>query len=347
MNALTALPSASNGVSYSRDALAKINLYLHVTAKRDDGYHELDSLVVFADIGDTVTASPASSLSLTIDGPFSGKLDGDANDNLVLQAARTLGAHVGVRAGVQTGAQLHLNKVLPVASGIGGGSADAAATLRVLMDLWDLELPDEHIRHAAAQMAEEKDTVRALETLFKVWRDDLDTDMLLAVALQLGADVPVCLEGRAVFIGGIGEQLDLAPHLPPAWLVLANPGVELSTPTVFKARSGDFSKPQRFHNDPKDAAHLAALLAERGNDLTAPALELAPEIGETLAALESQDGALLTRMSGSGATCFALFSDAKTAAAAAARLQAAHPAWWVTAAKMIDSPSALIPTPLL
>lgn len=318
----------------TRRALAKINLYLHITGKRDDGYHELDSLAVFADVGDVLSAVADDGLSLSVSGPFAGALDGDGHDNLVLKAARALAEHAGLPAR----ARLHLEKNLPVASGIGGGSADAAATLRALVDLWGLELPDHHIRHAAQQMTEHRDTVRALETLFKVWRDDLDFDMLHTVARQLGADVPVCLEGRAVFMGGIGDKLALAPILPPVWLVLANPGVAVSTPAVFGARSGDFSSPARFSDAPRDAAHLAALLAERRNDLTAPALSLSPEIGDVLSALEGQDGALLARMSGSGATGFALFATADAATIAAHRLQTQQPTWWVAAAKMIDAP---------
>lgn len=318
-------------------ALAKVNLYLHVTARRDDGFHELDSLVVFADVGDLITATPADDLSLSVTGPFADAIGGDAADNLVIKAARTLAAHAGVPAR----AHLSLEKNLPVASGIGGGSADAAATLKALVALWELELPDEHIRHAVAQMADEKDTVRALETLFKVWRDDLGSEMLLAVALELGADVPVCLEGRALYMSGIGEKLELAPPLPPVWLVLANPGVAVSTAAVFQARSGDFSQPARFREAPRDAAHLARLLAQRRNDLAAPALALTPQIQDALDALNAQEGALLSRMSGSGATCFALFADPDAARVAAERIRAMHPAWWVAAAKMIDAPHAL------
>lgn len=317
-----------------RSALAKVNLYLHVTGKRADGYHELDSMVVFADVGDVVTATAADDLTLTVEGPFSGDLGGAADDNLVLRAARTLADHAGVAAK----ANLHLHKNLPVASGIGGGSADAAATLKALVELWGLELPDAHIAHAARHLSSETDTVHILETLFKLWRDDVDSDMMLEVALKLGADVPVCLEGRAVFMGGIGEKLDMTPQLPPVWLVLANPGVALSTAAIFAARTADFSPPARFFHTPKDAAHLAELLAQRHNDLAAPAIALAPVIERVLSALDAQPGALLSRMSGSGATCFALFADADAARLAAQRVQHAEPAWWVAAAKMIDAP---------
>lgn len=328
---------AMNVMSFTRPALAKINLYLHVTAVRDDGFHELDSLVVFADVGDVVTARAGDGLSLSIDGPFSQGLDCDSDDNLVIKAARALAAHGAVPAN----AALHLEKNLPIASGIGGGSADAAATLLALTELWSLELPDEHIRHAATQLVNDPDRARMLEHLFKLWRADVDGARMHALAQELGADVPVCLEGRAVFMGGIGERLSLAPTLPPVWMVLVNPGVSLSTPSVFKAREGEFSAPARFKEAPRDAAHLSELLADRGNDLMAPALALAPEIGAVLEALNAQPGTLLARMSGSGATCFGLYSDAGSAQNAAKNIQLGHAQWWVTAAKMVDVPQGL------
>lgn len=330
-------PPTSPYTTHEQIALAKINLYLHVTARRANGYHELDSLVVFADVGDKITATRADDLSLSVSGPYGEVIDGQTDDNLVIKAARTLAKHAGVPAR----ARLHLEKNLPVASGIGGGSADAAATLKILVKLWGLELPDEHIHHAAHQIADTKDTARALEILLKLWRDDLDSNLMLTVALELGADVPVCLEGHAAYMGGIGERLDLAPHLPPAWFVLVNPGQAVSTPAVFQARVGEFSQAARFYESPHDAAHLAQLLGERRNDLTQAACTLAPVIGEVLAALETQDGVLLARMSGSGATCFALFATPDAARVAAERVRAMHPAWWVAATKMIDSPLAL------
>ena len=278
-------------------APAKVNLHLHVTGRRADGYHELDSLIVFAGIGDTVTVAPGTGLNLTVEGPFADAVPA-GRDNLVLEAA----ARLAEAAGIVAGASITLDKRLPVASGIGGGSADAAAALRALAGLWDVA-PD----------ADEWDRL----------------------ALGLGADVPVCLAGRAAFIGGIGERIEAAPPLPPAWLVLANPRVALSTPAVFAERRGDFSPPARFQEAPADAARLAALLAGRHNDLTAPACRLAPVVGEVLAALAATDGVLLARMSGSGATCFALFADRPAAAAAARVLGAAHPAWWVAAAPLV------------
>lgn len=284
------------------NAPAKINLYLHVVGRRSDGYHLLDSLVVFAGIGDTIAAAPADTLSLGIDGPFAVGLGG-GEDNLVIRAARALATATGRPAA----AQLRLTKRLPVASGIGGGSADAAA---------------------------------ALHALARLWRLDLDMNALATIGLALGADVPVCVHGRSSFFAGIGECVTPAPPLPPAWLVLANPGIALPTPQVFEARSGGFSEPGRFAASPASAAELALVLATRGNDLSAAAVCLAPVIGAVLAALKAVPGALLARMSGSGATCFALFADAPAAQAAAAALRAHHPDWWVVAAPLLANAPA-------
>lgn len=251
----------------------------------------LDSLVVFADCGDRLQAEPAPGLSLTVGGPFAAGLAAEA-DNLVLRAARALAA----AGGVDAGARLHLEKHLPVASGIGGGSADAAAALRLLRTLWDVRLEQP-----------------ALDRL----------------ALRLGADVPVCLHGRPARMSGVGETLAPAPALPPCHLVLVNPGVAVSTPAVFQARSGGFSAAAELPAGWADAAAMAAALARLGNDLEAPARSLCPVIGEVLAALAAQPGCLLARMSGSGATCFGLFADAAAAARGAAGV--ARPGWWVRA----------------
>ncbi|SUS07043.1 4-diphosphocytidyl-2-C-methyl-D-erythritol kinase [uncultured Defluviicoccus sp.] len=279
------------------EAPAKINLYLHVVGRRADGYHLLDSLAVFAGIGDTIEAAPAEALTLSIDGPFAREL-GNEEDNLVLRAAHALAAASGRPAA----ARIRLTKRLPVASGIGGGSADAAATL-----------------HALARL----------------WRLDFEPAALAAIGLALGADVPVCVYGRSAFFAGIGEVVTPAPTLPPAWLVLVNPGIALPTPRVFKARSGGFSGPGRFAAGPADAAELAAVLKLRGNDLTEAAVHLAPVIGTVLAELEALPGALLTRMSGSGATCFALFAEQAAAETAAENLRTRQPGWWGAAAPLL------------
>ena len=271
-------------------APAKINLYLHVTGRRPDGYHLLDSLVAFAGIGDWVSAAPAAALHLTVTGPFAGAA-GANEDNLVLRAARGLAALFGVKAG----AQLTLDKQLPVAAGLGGGSSDAAAALRLLLDLW------------------------------RASPEPRDLDRL---ALSLGADLPVCLRGRPAVMTGIGEQV--APTaLPPAFLVLANPRIALSTPRVFAALAGRFSPPPPAWAPPSDLAGLVAALAARSNDLQPAAIELVPEVGHVLDRLACLPGALLARMSGSGATCFALFAEAEGAKTAAAQLAAGEPGWWV------------------
>lgn len=277
-------------------APAKINLYLHVTGKRADGYHTLDSLAVFAGIQDVVGAQPADGLSLSIDGPFADAVPAGSG-NLVLRSAQALADAAGVRAG----AHLTLTKRLPPASGIGGGSADAAAALRVLRRLWGVEPGD-----------------AAMDR----------------IALALGADVPVCLHGKAAFMGGIGEHLAPPPALPECWLVLANPGIPVSTPDVFRARSGPFSPDGRFTYAPSNAAELAALLGARRNDLEAPATALVPAIADVKAALAATDGCLLARLSGSGATVFGLFGAAESASAAALALARRHPGWWVRPASL-------------
>jgi len=277
-----------------RAAPAKLNLYLHVLGRRDDGYHLLDSLVAFVDISDVVTARPAETLSLEITGPFASAISGDPRENLVWRAASALAG----RAGIAPKAALTLEKHLPVASGIGGGSSDAAAALKALGELWRLDLGERKFQ---------------------------------GLAQSLGADVPVCLFGETAWLGGIGERVEPAPPLPRCAVVLVNPGLSLATPAVFKARSGAFSEPARFEAPPADAAALASLLEARRNDLTTPAVALAPVISDVLQALESETGALIARMSGSGATCFALLADADGARSAVRRLGAAHPGWWVAA----------------
>ncbi len=269
-------------------APAKINLYLHITGRRDDGYHLLDSMVVFAVAGDVVQATEAGALSLAVTGPFGSALQAEP-DNLVLRAARALAE----AAGVSPRGRLTLEKHLPVASGIGGGSADAAATLRLLQRLWRCTLP---------------------------------TEVLQRVALQLGADVPVCLRGQPVRMGGIGEQLRPLPALPCCGLLLVNPGVAVATRDIFRARTGAFSTPATLPAGWADAAELAATLRRCSNDLEAPARRLCPVIDDVLAAIAEQPDCLLARMSGSGATCFGLFPDVASARAGAQRL--VRPGWW-------------------
>jgi 4-diphosphocytidyl-2-C-methyl-D-erythritol kinase len=273
-------------------ARAKVNLCLHVTGKRADGYHLLDSLVVFADLGDKITVTPAPDLNLVITGPQAAQLPVQP-DNLVLRAARLLSG---------PGAHITLEKHLPVASGIGGGSADAAAALHALCALWQIPLPQPHL------------------------------------VLGLGADVPVCLAGIGTRMQGVGEQLHkLDQTLPQAWLVLVNPGVAVSTPAVFKgmAKHTHAPMPQTLPRMPL-LGDLVAFLKDQRNDLEAPAMAIAPQIGHAKQALLAQQGCLIARMSGSGATCFGLFADARGAALGAANIKSQFQDWWVDTAAMIS-----------
>lgn len=281
------------------EAPAKVNLYLRVVGRQSDGYHLLDSLVVFPAVGDTLEVEPADALALEVVGPFASAVPA-GDDNLVLRAARLLAE----RAGCQPRAKVRLVKRLPVASGIGGGSADAAATLRALARLWAVPA-------TAVDMP--------------------------ALALALGADVPMCLAGRPAFVSGIGERLAPAPPLPSFSLLLANPGVAVATPAVFAGRRGPFSSLAAFSESPPSAQALASLLNERGNDLAVSAEALAIEIASVRAELAAASGALIAQMSGSGATCFAIFATQGQAEAARALLAALHPDWWLAAAPVAGS----------
>lgn len=277
-------------------ARAKANLYLHVVGKRADGYHLLDSLIVFAETGDDIRVASAADLTLTIDGPFGKGLDTGAG-NLVMRAALALRELTRTKHG----AAIHLTKKLPLASGIGGGSADAAATLSALIDLWRVK-PD---RTALYKLAE-----------------------------KLGADVPVCLDGRPAFVGGVGEDIEAAGKLPETHILLVNPLVETPTPAVFKARRGDFSASARWQQAPKTARDLATYLKGRQNDLTEPAIIVAPVVADVLKAIEATPDCLLSRLSGSGATCFGLYESAVAAEVARAAITARHPGWWSATAKI-------------
>ena len=278
-------------------APAKVNLYLHVLGRRGDGYHLLDSLAVFGPAADQLTlVDPRAPLALDVAGAFAAGLHGEA-DNLALRAARALAA----AACVAPRGALLLDKILPVASGIGGGSADAAAALRLLNRAWGLG-----------------------------WTPG----QLLPVAAALGADVPVCIESRAARMGGVGDVIAAAPRLPPVWLLLVNPGVALATPAVFAARSGDFSPPAQLPDSWPDAAAMATNLRACGNDLERSAASLCPPIAGVLAAIAGQPGCLLARMSGSGATCFGLFARQARAQAAAAAMPAA---WWASAGPLYEA----------
>jgi len=313
----------------SEPAPAKLNLYLHVLGRRDDGYHELDSLVAFADICDrvTVTALPdAEQPVLTLSGPFGPALAGEPPEsNLVVRAACALAAAVGRPPAVA----ISLIKALPPASGIGGGSADAAACLRALARLWRLT-PDNGASRPNGEATDGPDGYASAEGADGGFRE-----MLVGLARRLGADVPVCLAGRAAYFGGIGDRLTPVDGLPRCHVLLVNPGVPVPTPAVFRARSGPFSAPARLAGMPRDAAGLATALRERGNDLAAAAATVAPEITTVLTGLREQDTCLLARVSGSGATCFGLFAESHAAEAAGRRLAAQHPDWWVAPGRLV------------
>ena len=279
-------------------APAKVNLYLHVTGRRPDGYHLLDSLVVFAGVGDKLGFACADGLSLKITGPGAKDL-AVTDDNIVLKAARLLAETLGRKPE----AAITLEKHLPVASGIGGGSADGVAALRGLL---------------------------------KLWNSKLDEATLAKIGLKIGADLPVCLAGRPTQMSGIGEILEPVVKLPPAWLVLVNPRIALSTPAVFKARNGDFTPAAPLTAPPADAKSLAAVLTERRNDLAPPAIALEPSVGKMLDAIAATTDCLLSRMSGSGATCFGLYADQATAENAAQTLANRHPNWWIAPARILS-----------
>ena len=281
---------------------AKVNLTLRVVGRRVDGYHELESVVAFADCADRLSLAPGSALDLTMAGP-QAEACGETSDNLVLKAAHLLGERVpGLKSGRFT-----LDKMLPVAAGIGGGSADAAAALRLLAQLNGLALDDKRLRD---------------------------------VAIETGADVPVCLTSRACDMTGVGETL-LPLSLPIMPCVLVNPRVAVATRDVFRAlglRNGellvgatDVIRATAWPETGASVEDWVEVLADSSNDLEAPAMRIQPVIGEVIAALSATDGAWLARMSGSGATCFAIFENTADAQRAAQKIQLDHPQWWVHA----------------
>ena len=277
-------------------APAKVNLTLRVLGRRADGYHDIESLVAFADIGDRLTLTPGNALTLTVVGPGTAQTGAEA-DNLVIKAANALTARVpGLRAGA-----FRLEKNLPVAAGLGGGSADAAAALRLLAQTNKLA-PDDPRLHDAARAT--------------------------------GADVPVCLDPRPRVMRGIGEILSAPLPLPRLAALLVNPGVAVPTKLVFSGwkPSANAPRPAERVALPKmqNEEQLLDWLASEANDLEAPAIALAPAIAEVLVSLRAAAGCRLARMSGSGATCFALFSSAAESAAAGKKLRTQFPGWWIS-----------------
>ncbi|MDP1583459.1 MAG: 4-(cytidine 5'-diphospho)-2-C-methyl-D-erythritol kinase [Bradyrhizobium sp.] len=286
----------------TQEARAKVNLTLRVVGRRVDGYHDLESVVAFADCADSLSLTPGSSLNLAATGPLA-QACGEPEDNLVFKAAQLLSERV---PDLVLG-DFILDKVLPVAAGIGGGSADAAAALRLLAQANDLELDDPR---------------------------------LIEVARLTGADVPVCLASNACVMTGVGDTLQPL-SLPKMPCVMVNPRIAVATQDVFKAlglRNGQLlvsaTDVLRGTAWPEAGASLedwVEALAAGSNDLEAPAIRIQPVIGEVLAALSASNGAWLARMSGSGATCFAIYENTADARRAAQQIQTDHPGWWVHA----------------
>lgn len=273
-------------------APAKLNLFLHVGEKRDDGYHDIQSLVAFSRFGDEISAEPDTSISLSSTGPFGAHVP-TGEENLALKAAKLFAETIGTRQG----ARIALRKNLPVAAGLGGGSADAAAVLRGLAILWHCHV---------------------------------DRGTLHDIGASLGADVPVCIDCVTSWIEGRGEHVRPLPPLPDAGVLLVNPGVFVSTAQVFEAlrqgrRLNAMPPTGRFD----DVYALVRCLQETANDLENPAKRIAPQIDEVLWEIMQLPDVLFARMSGSGATCFALFVDSRTARAAASLLRARRSEWWI------------------
>jgi len=277
-------------------APAKVNLFLHVGPLGADGYHPLASLVAFADVGDGLTVERADRLSLTVTGFFAGALDG-TDDNLVLRAVRALGTAAGIG---EPGLAITLDKQLPVAAGLGGGSSDAGAALKLARDV--LALP-------------------------------FDDAALAGIAAGIGADGPMCLHARAAWAEGRGDVLTFETGLPPLPALLVNPGVPSSTGAVYRAFDAEPSGRADCPAPPSDWRPSTVIdwLGAQRNDLQAPAVALAPAIGEALSVTAALPGARLTRMSGSGATVFALFDTIAAAGAAVEALSAVQPGWWIRA----------------
>lgn len=286
-------------------ASAKINLALHVTGQRADGYHLLDSIVTFAkDACDRLTFAPAQQDSFTLDGRFGAPLSADAagqDGNLVLKARDDLRSALDEQGQGAPPVAITLEKNLPIASGIGGGSADAAATLRGLMRLWGATLPAE---------------------------------ALSAIALRLGADVPMCLAGRPLRARGIGDDIEMLPAMPALSMVLANPIKGVSTPEIFRRLTEKNNLPAAAPPDRSDISEWLAFLETARNDLEPPARAILPEIAE-ISRMLLESGARLVRMSGSGATCFGLYGDHVAAETAAAKLSHERPDWYFQATKTI------------
>ena len=284
-------------------AHAKINLFLHVTNKLETGFHSLESMVGFCTYGDRIRLDPSDHFHLSYSGPFAENLYQQQGTNLVEKAAYAYAEH----ARCQPRIAIHLEKNVPIASGIGGGSADAAAVLKGVSHFWG----------------------------------DISQQALKTIALSLGADIPMCLSGKASVARGIGEDLIPIAALPKLDILLANPMIQISTPAIFKARNGDFTAtlhPSKIPTSFNAVKDLVSFLSKTRNDLAAPAIQLAPEIHQVLSALADQDQCLFTRMSGSGATCFAFFPSRKACRQAEITLRHTYSKWWFQSSQLISMP---------
>ncbi|WP_075995729.1 4-(cytidine 5'-diphospho)-2-C-methyl-D-erythritol kinase [Salaquimonas pukyongi] len=284
-------------------APAKINLALHVTGERQDGYHSLESLVVFCRPADELElqwGKGGEKPALKTTGPFAAALGG--NDNLILKAAALLRRRFPEAFAAAGGLCFALEKNLPVASGIGGGSADAAATLLVLRHALGIPVSD---------------------------------SALMTLGAEIGSDVPMCLSSSSLIARGRGTDLEPAANLPALDLVLVNPAIAVSTPQIFRILKNKQNPPLAALPGQLSQFMLTSWLKEQRNDLQAPAMAAEPVIGNVLRALETS-GASLSRMSGSGATCFGIFAHAEAARKAAGTIAAANPGWWVTATQSAD-----------
>lgn len=267
---------------WSDFAPAKVNLCLHVTGQRSDGLHDLESLVVFPNIGDALRLEEANALHLTINGPFG---DGLSGDNLILKAARLMGVT----------ANFYLTKNLPIASGIGGGSSDAAAAIRLISRAFDMPIPD--------------------------------TDTLM----QLGADIPVCVLNTSAIMSGAGEVLTPV-SLPTFGMVLINTGQPVSTAKVFDALHSKINPPMDVIPSFAQTTDLLAYVQNQRNDLEQPVIQSSPVVSEVLSTLRNEPTCAVARMSGSGGTCFGLFENSEAAQSAAEKMQSLHLDWWVASA---------------
>lgn len=284
--------------TFTLTASAKLNLFLHITGKRADGYHLLQSLMVFVDIGDTLSFAPHDSLFIDVEGRFGGSLT-DPQDNLIYKAARILAEEYKT----QPRGKIILDKKLPVASGMAGGSADAAAALKGLSRLWGL--PEE-------------------------------PDRLRRIAEKLGADVPACLGRKTVWAEGVGEKMTPLPGMPDMHFILVNPLIETPTAEVFKIfrDRGRYSPAIQFMGRRKTQLEWIADLKMYHNDLTDAAIQVTPEIATILQAIDETAGCHFSRLSGSGATCFGVYDNQKSAAAAVNKLRMEHPQWWTVASNI-------------